>query len=165
MPFVSADKDGPLRALAESAPHSRYLADLLATSLLWIHYDAGRYEAGLPALQTFLARYPQNRAYRAMLADFRFRQGKLDSALGIHLALITEYQALGAQFPPPAYLPIGYLCSVGNLAKIYSAQKRPDLLERQLAIWNSPRYVGTVGIREWLPPSLVREVGALKKAK
>lgn len=164
-PFVNADRQGPLRRLEAAVPRSRYLHATLSASLLWIYYDSGRYASGLPAIRGFLARYPGNRVWRQMLADFHFRgsrtgEGDLDSALALHLALSSEYQSLASTYPPPAYLPLGYLCSVGNLAKIYAAQGKRDLLERQLGIWYSPRYSG---LGNWLPASLVREVDALRK--
>jgi tetratricopeptide (TPR) repeat protein len=160
LPFVSGDREGPLKRLEASILRSRYLKDLLETSLLWIYYDAGRYDAGLPAIRRFLARYPRNRPTRAMLADFQFRKGDLDSALAIHLALAAEYQDLQASAVPGTRIPIGYLCSVGNLAKIYAAKGQKDALARQLAVWNSTAHSGII---DWLPESLVREVGALKK--
>ena len=163
LPFVTADREGPLKRLEAAIPRSHYLKDVLETSLLWIHYDAGRYDAGLPAIRAFLARYPGNRPARAMLADFLFRKGgkaDLDSALALHLRLAAEYQSIFASARPGSLLPVGYLCSVGNLAKIYAARKESDALRGQLSIWNSPAHRG---IMDWLPESLVREVGALKK--
>lgn len=164
-PFVKADREGPLRRLEAAVPRSRYLHATLSASLLWIYYDSGRYAAGKPAIRAFLERYPGNRIWRQMLADFEFRgsrsgAGDLDSALALHLALASEYQALASAPPPPARLPLGYLCSVGNLAKIYAAQGKRELLQRQLGIWYSPRYAG---LGDWLPASLVREVDALRK--
>ena len=176
IPFVNPDRAGPLRRLEAAIPRSHYLADILETSLLWIYYDAGRYDDGLAPIRRYLARYPGNRPARQMLADFLFRRrapsGDLDSALIIHSALAREYQALEPAYPPPAYLPVGYLCSVGNLAKIYAAlppsktapnsspKAHSDALRRQLAIWYSPRYSGIIS---WLPASLTREVELLEK--
>jgi hypothetical protein len=163
LPFVKADREGPLHRLEAAVPRSRYLRETLETSLLWIRYDAGRYDEGLPAIAGFLARYPLNRPWRQMRADFLFRRadaaaGDLDSALAIHLGLASEYAALATACP--GCLPLGYLCSVGNLAKIYAARKTPVLADKELSIWQSPRYAPA---RPWLPPSLVREVDALKK--
>jgi hypothetical protein len=78
------------------------------------------------------------------------------------VSLAAEYQALASAYPPPGYLPLGYLCSIGNLAKIYAAREQPDLLRRQLEIWDASRYAG---VRTWLPASLVKEVEALRKEK
>lgn len=165
IPFVRADRAGPLRKLEAAVPRSRYLQATLLASLLWIYYDTGRYGDGMPRIRGFLARYPGNRLWRQMLADFQFRgaasgSGSLDSALALHLALASEYQALSTAYPPPGYLPIGYLCSIGNLAKIHAARKDPEALRKQLGIWDSSRYSG---VRPWLPGSLVREVEALRK--
>jgi hypothetical protein len=167
IPFVRADRAGPLRRLEAAVPRSRYLHATLLASLLWIYYDTGRYREGMLPIRGFLARYPGNRVWRQMLADFQFRgapagTGSLDSALALHLALAAEYQTLSATCPPPACLPLGYLCSIGNLAKIYAARKQPELLQRELDIWASPRYAMA---KPWLPASLVKEVAALRKEK
>jgi hypothetical protein len=161
IPFVSkADRERPLRILAEAIPRSRYLKDVLHTSLIWIYYDLGRYPQGVEPINTFLAAHPRNRPYRAMLADFRYRQGDLDSAQRIHMALAAEYLGMGRKASVPGRLPLGYLGSVGNLAKISASRKRKDELDRHLAVWNSPEYGG---ILKWLPASLRREVDSLKK--
>jgi hypothetical protein len=160
LPFVKADKEAPLKRLEAAIPRSRYLKEILQTSLQWIYYDLGRYDQGLKPINAFLARYPRNRPYRAMLADFRFRRGDLDSAARIHEGLAGEYLGLRGIYPPPAYLPLGYLSSVGNLAKIGASRKRPDEVAPRLAVWYSSEYGGMM---KWLPGSLRREVDSLKK--
>lgn len=160
MPFVAADRTAPLRRLETAIPRSRYLREVLHTSLLWLYYDAGRYGDGLRPIEAFLARYPGNRFYRKIQADFLFRKGALDSALGLQEGLAREYLGLRKICPSPACLPIGYLSSVGNLAKIHSSQKHPESLKRRLATWNSPEHGGTM---KWLPGSLKREVRSLGK--
>ena len=160
LPFVSADRDRPLENLEAAIPRSRYLREILRTSLIWIHYDAGRYREGLEPIREFLARYPGNRTYRQMRADFRYRQGDLDAARRMQDSLLAEYRGLGRLYSSPAYLPLGYLSAVGNLAKLDASQKRRDWLDRDLTLWYSPRYKGML---KWLPASLVREVDSLKK--
>ncbi|MDB5103429.1 MAG: hypothetical protein JWP91_1118 [Fibrobacteres bacterium] len=160
MPFVKADREAPLRRLEASIPRSRYLREILQTSLQWIYYDLGRYDRGSGPITGFLARYPRNRLYRQMQADFRYRRGDLDSARRIHEDLVLEYRGLARIYPHPPYLPLGYLSSVGNLAKINAAQNRREALQSQLAIWHSPEYGGMM---KWLPGSLRREVDSLKK--
>jgi hypothetical protein len=161
IPFVSkADRERPLRMLTDAIPRSRYLNVVLHTSLIWIYYDLGRYAQGVGHIDAFLAAHPRNRPYRAMFADFRYRQGNLDSAQAIHVALAAEYLALGRNPPVSGLLPLGYLSSVGNLAKISASRKRRDELDRHLAVWNSPGYGDTM---KWLPASLRREVDSLKK--
>lgn len=162
LPFVKADRAAPLRELEAAVPRSRYLREILQTSLIWIHYDAARYDQGLVPVRSFLARYPRNRVYRQILADFRYRQGDLASARRLHESLLAEYDSLARQKVSPARLPLGYLSSIGNLAKLDASQKRPELLARHLAIWRSPEYQGMMG---WLPASLVKEVDALKQEK
>jgi hypothetical protein len=165
LPFVHADRDEPLHRIEAAVSASGYLQETLRASLLWIYYDRGRYADGLPAIRRELARHPGNRIWRAMLADFHFRgaadgTGSLDSALSLHLALAAEYRALDSVRASPPNLPLGYLCSVGNLAKIYAARGNREAERGQLEIWDSSRYAG---IRHWLPSSLVREVDALRK--
>lgn len=160
VPFVKADQNGPLTRLEGSIPRSRYLRDILQTTLLWLYYDRGQYDAGLSRIGAFLARYPQNRLYRQIQADFLFRKGDVKGAQKIHESLKQEYLGMNKAYPAPIYLPIGYLSSVGNLAKIYSASKRLDSLQAQLAIWQAP---DSKRIMDWLPASLKREVKSLKK--
>jgi hypothetical protein len=161
LPFVAkTDREGPLRELEAAIPQSRYLSEIFHTSLLWIYYDLGRYDLGLRPIGAFLGRYPGNRPYRAMLADFRYRRGDLDSAQRIHLALSAEYLGLRDRHPPSACLPLGYLSSVGNLAKIAASRKDGAGLDRELAVWRAPE---NRGIMKWLPASLRREVDSLKK--
>lgn len=161
LPFVSkADRERPLRVLADAIPRSRYLKAVLHTSLIWIYYDLERYPQGVKPIDEFLVRHPRNRLYRAMLADFRYRQGDLDSAERLHQALMAEYLEIDKRHPLPGRLPLGYLSSVGNLAKISASRQRKNELERHLAVWNSPEYGGMM---KWLPASLRREVDSLKK--
>lgn len=160
MPFIEADKSEPLRRLESAIPRSRYLGEILQTSLLWLYYDAGRYGEGLERIDAFLLRYPRNRPYRQIRADFLYRQGALDSARAIHEALLREYQDLAGDCPIPSCLPIGYLASVGNLAKIHATANRPELLRKHVEIWRSSQYED---ILKWMPASLVREVSALPR--
>jgi len=160
MPFVDADKAEPLRRLEAAVPRSRYLGEILQTSLLWLYYDAGRYRDGLARIEAFLARYPENRPYRQIRADFLYRQGALDSARAIHESLLREYRDLAAECPYPTCLPLGYLASVGNLAKIHATLNQTELLGKHLEIWRS---YGPEEILKWMPASLKREVSALRK--
>ena len=82
LPFVKSDRAGPLRRLEAAVPRSRYLHATLSASLLWIYYDSGRYAEGMPAIRGFLARYPGNRVWRQMLADFHFRGAKSGAGAG-----------------------------------------------------------------------------------
>jgi hypothetical protein len=171
MPFVKAETAGPLKRLEESVPKSRYLAEVLQTSLLWLYYDAGRYDEGLSRIDAFLSRYPQNRTGRAMRADFLYRRAlarnpglrdtaDLVAARDIHEALRKDYEGRLATCPPPGCLPIGYLSSVGNLVKISGKLGRPDLRRKYATIWSSPQFEPYLS---WMPGSLRREVDAESK--
>ena len=169
LPFVKADAEGPLRRLEASVPRSRYLRDILQPSLLWLYYDTGRYDQGLALIDTFLVRHPGNRIYRQMRADFLFRRSgpgtpgvpaDLAAALAIHESLLREYEGFLAASPPPACLPLGYLSSVGNLAKIHGKLGNSEALRKYLGIWSSPRFSAYSG---WLPASLRKEVDALRE--
>lgn len=163
LPFVKADISTPLKRLEASVPASRYLRDVLQTSLLWLYYDAGRYHEGLRLVNDFLVRFPDNRTYRQIRADFLYRRdgpGDVASARDLHEVLKKEYTALMAACPPPGCIPIGYLSSVGNLAKIYGKLGRADLRKEQIEIWSSTRFKGYLS---WLPASLGREVDDQRK--
>lgn len=169
LPFVKADAEGPLRRLEESVPRSRYLRDILQASLLWLYYDTGRHDRGLVLIDAFLARHPGNRIYRQMRADFLFRRSgpgipggpsDLAGALAVHEGLLREYEGFLTACPPPACLPLGYLSSVGNLAKIHGKLGNAEALRKYLGIWSSPRFSAFSG---WLPASLRKEVEALRE--
>ncbi len=160
MPFVTADQKGPLRDLAAAIPQSRYLKEVLQTSLLWLYYDAARYDDGLVLINAFLSRYPANRLYRQVKADFLFRKKVYADAESLQLTLATEYAPLRQGQIGDKCLPIGYLSAVGNLAKIAAAQGDQNRLSKQLAIWEAPVFKP---VQPWLAPSLRREVSALSK--
>jgi hypothetical protein len=159
LPFVSPDRETPLKKLEQFLPKSRYLKEILQTSLIWVYYDGRQYGQGLAIIENFLIRYPKNRLYRQIQADFKFRQGDLPTALDIQKSLNQEYQVLRESFPSPNYIALGYLSSVGNLAKIYASQNQPELLKVQIGIWQAIEYQGAM---DWLPASLKREVDSLK---
>jgi hypothetical protein len=168
IPFVKADVDGPLRRLEAAVPKSRYLREVLQTSLLWLYYDDGRYDEGLARIDAFLARYPANRLGRQMQADFHFRKKDFARTGEIQESLKAEYARLESALPPGApgsasrspTLPLGYLSAVGNLAKVYDALNQPDLKQKNLSEWSTPEYRKVL---PWLPASLRREVKAIAK--
>jgi hypothetical protein len=158
LPFVNADAQAPLRRLEAAVDRSRYLRETLQTSLLWLYYDAGRFDDGLRRIDAFLLRYPGNRPWRQVRADFLYRKGSLPEARAIHELLLEEYTAMMAAGPPPHHLPIGFLASVGNLAKIHGKSGSADLRRKYVAVWSSPAYAPYMA---WMPESLRREVSAL----
>ena len=158
LPFIRSDSEGSLRRLEKAIPRSRYLSEVLQTSLVWIYYDAGQYDKGLDLIGPFLVRYPQNRVYRQIKADFLFRKGQFPQALAIHRELLSEYGQLREHYPPPGYIPVGYLSSVGNLAKIYTAMGMADSAKTQVRIWSAPQ---SLAYQAWLPASLKKEVKTL----
>jgi hypothetical protein len=158
LPFVKADAGAPLRRLEAAVEASRYLRETLETSLLWLYYDAGRYEEGLRRVDAFLSRHPGNRTWRQMRADFLFRRGDLAEARALHESLLEEYSGLMEQCPPPRCLPLGYLSSVGNLAKIHGKTGSAELRRKYVALWSSSRFSPYLS---WMPGSLRREVDAL----
>ena len=160
VPFVTADEEAPLAKLEKAIPESRYLREILQTTLLWLYYDREKFATGLGLIEAFLKRYPENRLYRQIQADFYFRKGDVALARSLHEELRREYTELGKAYPSPPYLPIGYLSSVGNLAKIYASQKQPELMEGQLKVWQAPEFRS---LMDWLPSSLKREVKSLHK--
>ena len=161
LPFISTattDKQGPLDLLEKAIPQSHYLREILQTNLLWLYYDGGQYDKGLKIIDEFLHRYPNNRLYRQIKADFLFRKGEINLALKQQLNLRDEYFHLQNLSHFKTALPLGYLSSVGNLAKIYQAQKRFSERDEQLKIWHRQEFEAA---KLWLPSSLQKEVKSL----
>ncbi len=159
LPFVHSDQEGPVLRLQNAAQRSRYLKVFLQTTLLWLYYDTGRLDSGLNLIDAFLTRYPKNRLYRQIKADFLFRKGDLSTARVLQEALQQEYAAIRISKSSQKCVPTGYLSSVGNLAKIYAKQNEQKLLARQMELWHSNAFHSTL---YWLPSSLKKEVTAIK---
>ncbi len=158
LPFVNPNTDGPLRQLQASANQSRYLHDGLLVSVFWIHVDRNEIDSALKITDGFLLRYPHNRLARQMRGSALFRGGRLPEARSVYEELLREYEVLKDSLPP-GNLPIGYYCSVANLARIYSGLGLSSQAKIKLEEWQKAR---NSSLESWLPSSLKKDLERLR---
>ena len=158
LPFVNPNTNVPLKQLKSAANQSRYLRDGLLVSAFWIHVDRKETDSALKIADDFLGRYPHNRLARQMRGSALFRGGRLTEARLVYEELLREYSALKDSLPS-SYLPIGYYCSVANLARIYWGLGLSSQAKVKLEEW---RKVRNSSLESWLPSSLKKDLEHLE---
>lgn len=123
------------------------------TSLMWIRFERKEFVQGLALARAGLAACPGNRLYRQAEGDMLFRLNRFHEALEVYRVSWNEYAGLET-------IPANRLAAAGNLARIHLALKQPDSAKAWLDTLDAPRYAK---VREWLPPSLVRELVPVRK--
>jgi len=159
LPFVHPNTQVPLHNLEIAAGDSRYLGDVFHFSAFWMFVDHEEIDSALKISNDFLQRYPHNRMARQMQGSALYHAGKLSEARGIYEELLREYGGLRDSLPPD-YLPVGYYCAWGNLARIYS---KLDLKPQEAICLVEWRKALDYGLSPWLPSSLKRELARLSK--
>ncbi len=155
LPFVDADYVSSMKRLRNIYHHSQYLEAVFLTSLIWMQFDLGSYDSGLKLTQKFLARYPQNRVYQSMEADFLFKLKQNKKAAQQFEALKEKYQNWYEENGESKNLKINYYCAVGNLVRIYHALGDKNKKLENSKVWFSPK---VQGIKDWLPKSLLEDL-------
>ncbi len=158
LPFLSSNASLPLQRLEQSTRESRYLKDLLQSSIFWIRFDRKEIAEALKIADDFLIRYPKNRLVKQMRGDALIRAGRWVEARKVYESLLADYQAMQSLSENRKNIPIGYFCSVGNLFRIYSGLGRKDLANTK---WKEWKLSQSDDISPWLPPSLKKEVARL----
>jgi tetratricopeptide (TPR) repeat protein len=158
IPLVEPNLNVPMQRLQVAADSSRYLRDLLRSSLFWMRVDHGEADSALRIPDEFLKRYPRNRLARQMRGSGLFRAGKLSEARLIYEELLQEYALLNLS--TSKNLPLGYYKAAGNLARIYSGLGLKHEASAKLALWQKAL---DSGLSPWLPATLKRDLERLKK--
>ncbi len=155
LPFTHSDTEKPKKLLENTAIKSRYLSTILQTSLIWLYYDAKTYDKGLSLIQGFLLRYPENRMYKQIQGDFFYRKGDFINARASYENSREKYAQLNLEKVSEHYLPLGYLCAVGNLIRINEVLHDNAAKQNYLHIWSTPQ---NQAIKPWLPESLTKDL-------
>lgn len=158
LPFVNPDTKIPLIQLKAAANQSRYLRDGLLVSAFWIHVDRREIDSALHIADDFLRRYPRNRLARQMRGSALFRGGQLAEAKKEYEALLLEYRALKDSLPS-GYLPLGYYCSVANLARIDAGLGLQTETRALMTEWQKAR---NSRLDPWFPTSLKKDLEHLR---
>ncbi|MBF0433333.1 MAG: tetratricopeptide repeat protein [Fibrobacteria bacterium] len=162
LPFVDTDKTVPRMYLKKNFAKSHYYQSVYLNPLIWFHFDAGLYEEGLKLTQDFLDKYPGNRIFTLIKADFLYKLGRYADAAKIFESTKKEYLHLYKTYPNRHYVPINYLSAVGNLVRVYASMENIQLQKENADIWFSSE---TQKLEDWLPRSLLKDLKKYKGGK
>ncbi len=160
LPFVkNRDRTQLVAFLERHYRRSPYLGPLFRNSLIWAYFDAGNFQKGLSHIDAKLADHPENRLLRQMRADFLYRLNDFEGARALYETSKNEYAGISSLEKSNGYVPIGYLSSAGNLARIYRKLGDKEKEIRHLAIWNSEAAKPS---HPYLPESLKKDLERLE---
>ncbi|MFC1584875.1 hypothetical protein ACFL5V_04955 [Fibrobacterota bacterium] len=155
LPFFKVDQDRSRKFLEKNFHRSPYLYAIFLTPLIWMQFDAGSYQQGLQLTRDFLKKYPENRIFRLMEADFYFKMKKYGKSAKIFEEVKQEYSQIYARNQNIKPVKINYLSASGNLLRVYAAMGNKKGQQENAAIWFSEE---SDKVRKWLPKSLVKDL-------
>ena len=148
VPFKSDRRAEYLAVLDSASSASKRFWPLFLTSLVWMYYDKGDFNAGLKLSLRGLAKAPDHPVFLQIKADMLYKLRRYKEAAVI-------YEKSAADYLKRTGKSIRYWCAVMNLVRIYAdkgdSQKaeswRKELSDPEFAKW-----------RRWMPASLVDDL-------
>ena len=148
VPFKSDRRAEYLAVLDSASSASKRFWPLFLTSLVWMYYDKGDFNAGLKLSLRGLAKAPDHPVLLQIKADMLYKLRRYKEAAAI-------YEKSAADYLKRTGKSIRYWCAVMNLVRIYAdkgdSQKeeswRKELSDPEIAKW-----------RRWMPASLVDDL-------
>ena len=148
VPFKSDRRAEYLAVLDSASSASKRFWPLFLTSLVWMYYDKGDFNAGLKLSLRGLAKAPDHPVLLQIKADMLYKLRRYKEAAVI-------YEKSAADYLKRTGKSIRYWCAVMNLVRIYAdkgdSQKaeswRKELSDPEFAKW-----------RRWMPASLVDDL-------
>ena len=148
VPFKSDRRAEYLAVLDSASSASKRFWPLFLTSLVWMYYDKGDFNAGLKLSLRGLAKAPDHPVFLQIKADMLYKLRRYKEAAAI-------YEKSAADYLKRTGKSIRYWCAVMNLVRIYAdkgdSQKaeswRKELSDPEFAKW-----------RRWMPASLVDDL-------
>ena len=148
VPFKSDRRAEYLAVLDSASSASKRFWPLFLTSLVWMYYDKGDFNAGLKLSLRGLAKAPDHPVLLQIKADMLYKLRRYKEAAAI-------YEKSAADYLKRTGKSIRYWCAVMNLVRIYvdkgDSQKaeyvRKKLSAPEIANW-----------RRWMPASLVDDL-------
>ena len=148
VPFKSDRRAEYLAVLDSASSASKRFWPLFLTSLVWMYYDKGDFNAGLKLSLRGLAKAPDHPVLLQIKADMLYKLRRYKEAAAI-------YEKSAADYLKRTGKSIRYWCAVMNLVRIYAdkgdSQKaeswRKELSDPEFAKW-----------RRWMPASLVDDL-------
>ena len=148
VPFKSDRRAEYLAVLDSASSASKRFWPLYLTSLVWMYYDKGDFNAGLKLSLRGLTKAPDHPVLLQIKADMLYKLRRYKEAAAI-------YEKSAADYLKRTGKSIRYWCAVMNLVRIYAdkgdTQKaefwRKELSDPEFAKW-----------RRWMPASLVDDL-------
>ena len=149
VPFKSDRRAEYLAVLDSSATHSKRFWPLYLTSLVWMHYDKGDFNAGLKLALRGLSKAPNHPVLLQVKADMLYRLKRYKEAG-------TIYEKSAADYLKRTGKSIRYWCAVLNLVRIYADQGDKAKMQE----WRDKLSDNTFKqMKKWMPGSLMDDLG------
>lgn len=148
VPFKSDRRAEYLAVLDSASANSRRFWPLFLTSLVWMHYDKGDFNAGLKLALRGLAKVPNHPVLLQVKADMLYRLRRYKEAAAIYEKSAADYLARTGK-------SIRYWCAVMNLVRIYA-----DMGDKsKMQAWRERLSDDTFKkMKNWMPGSLVDDL-------
>jgi len=148
VPFKSDRRAEYLAVLDSSASQSKRFWPLYLTSLVWMHYDKGDFNAGLKLAQRGLSKAPNHPVLLQVKADMLYRLRRYKEAAAIYEKSASDYLARTGK-------SIRYWCAVLNLVRIYADQGD----KAKMQAWRDRLNDDTFRkMKNWMPGSLMDDL-------
>lgn len=148
VPFKSDRRSEYLAVLDSVATGSKRFWPLYLTSLVWMHYDKGDFNAGLKLTLRGLGKVPNHPVLLQVKADMLYRLKRYKEAAAI-------YEKSAADYLTRTGKSIRYWCAVMNLVRIYA-----DMGDKaKMQAWRERLNDDTFKkMKDWMPGSLTDDL-------
>ena len=148
VPFKSDRRSEYLAVLDSVATGSKRFWPLYLTSLVWMHYDKGDFNAGLKLTLRGLGKVPNHPVLLQVKADMLYRLKRYKEAAAIYEKSAADYMARTGK-------SIRYWCAVMNLVRIYA-----DMGDKaKMQAWREKLNDDTFKkMKNWMPGSLTDDL-------
>ena len=148
IPFKSDRRGEYLAVLDSASSSSKRFWPLFLTSLVWMYYDKGDFNAGLKLSLRGLSKAPNHPVLLQVKADMLYKLRRYKEAAAIYEKSAADYRSRTGK-------SIRYWCAVMNLVRIYADQgdrQKMDAWRKELSDPDFAKWRG------WMPASLVDDL-------
>lgn len=148
VPFKSDRRSEYLAVLDSAATGSRRFWPLFLTSLVWMHYDKGDFNAGLKLSMRGLSKAPNHPVLLQVKADMLYKLKRYKEAAAIYEKSADDYLVRTGK-------SIRYWCAAMNLVRIYADMGDKAKAEQWQKLLSDPVFKQ---MRQWMPGSLIDDL-------
>lgn len=148
VPFKSDRRSEYLAVLDSAATGSRRFWPLFLTSLVWMHYDKGDFNAGLKLSMRGLSKAPNHPVLLQVKADMLYKLKRYKEAAVIYEKSAADYLVRTGK-------SIRYWCAAMNLVRIYADMGDKVKAEQWQKLLSDPVFKQ---MRQWMPGSLIDDL-------